>query len=118
MIERGRCYFLSYLYKHEFYNDSFREINDGETSNFLFTSRYLEEKISKKFTDRIHILQSNNKKVVAPKGITTIDDSLLTHLKDLDILKAVLLQTSILRNEIIAINKSNLPDSLNSKPLI
>lgn len=77
----------------------------------MLTSHYLEEKISIKFTDQIHILQSNNKKVLAPKGITTIDDSLLTHLEDMDILQAA---ASILRNEIMTINKSKLPDSLNS----
>lgn len=81
----------------------------------MLTSRYLEEKISKKFSDQIHILQSSNQKVVAPKGIATIDDSVFTHLKDLDIVQAA---ASILCSEIMTVNKSKLPDSLNSKRLI
>lgn len=40
---------------------------------------------------------------------------MFTHLKDLDILQAA---ASILRNELTIINKSKLPDSLNSKRLI
>lgn len=74
-----------------------------------------EEKLRTKFTDKIQILQTNHKNVIAPKGITTIDDTLFVHLKDQDILRAA---ASILRKEILSINKSKLPDNLCSQRIM
>ncbi|GFV42590.1 uncharacterized protein TNCV_1315951 [Trichonephila clavipes] len=58
---------------------------------------------------------SNKKKVVAPKGISNIDDSLFAHLKDQDTLQAA---AAILREEILGITKTKLPDYLTSQRLI
>ncbi|KAK0177228.1 hypothetical protein PV328_001304 [Microctonus aethiopoides] len=112
VINRGRCYFLSYLHKE--YLEMFKELSEGSDATSIFTTHYLEEKIHKKFTDKIQILVSNKKKVVAPKGISTIDDSLFAHLKDQDTLQAA---AAILRAEILGIKRKKLPDYLPSQRL-
>ncbi|GFW83427.1 hypothetical protein TNCV_2545251 [Trichonephila clavipes] len=96
VIKRGRCYFLSYLHKE--YLEMFKELSEGSDVASIFAAHYLEEKIHKKFNDKIQILMSNKKKVVAPKGISNIDDSLFAHLKDQDTLQAA---AAILREEIL-----------------
>lgn len=113
VINRGRCYFLRHLYQE--YLQIFKELNVGSDATSMFTTHYLEEKIHKKFNGKIQILISNKKKVVAPKGISTIDDALFAHLQDQDILQQA---ATILRKEIFGIKKKQLPDNLNSQRLI
>ncbi|KAK0077457.1 hypothetical protein PV326_010040 [Microctonus aethiopoides] len=113
VINRGRCYFLSYLHKE--YLEMFKDLSEGSDATSIFTTHYLEEKIHKKFTDKIQILVSNKKKVVAPKGISTIDDSLFAHLKDQDTLQEA---AAILRAEISGIKRQKLLDYLTSQRLI
>lgn len=72
----------------------------------MFTTRHLEENIRSKF------MQTNYKKIIAPKCINIIDGSLFAHLKDQDILQAAV---SILHKEISNSKKLKLPDNLNSQ---
>lgn len=115
VIKKGRCYFLSFL--HRQYIDYFSELSNdmGHTLSSVISSQYLEEKIRVQFAGKIQILQSGHKKVIAPKGITSIDESLFAHLKERDILQAA---ASILHKEIMNIEKTKLPDNLNSQKLI
>lgn len=78
----------------------------------MFTTRHLEENIRSKFMDKIQMLQTNYKKIIAPKCINIIDGSLFAHLKDQDILQAAV---SILHKEISNSKKLKLPDNLNSQ---
>ncbi|KAK0174239.1 hypothetical protein PV327_011124, partial [Microctonus hyperodae] len=110
VINKGRCYYLSYL--HKLYMDKLQNF-DGENEEMLdvtFTAQRLEDKIKNNFSGRIQILQWKHKKVIAPKGITTIDDALFAHLKDENTLQAAAL---ILRREILNIKKKKLPENLN-----
>ncbi|GFW07964.1 uncharacterized protein TNCV_3920961 [Trichonephila clavipes] len=93
----------------------FKELSEGSDVASIFAAHYLEEKFHKKFNDKIKILMSNKKKVVAPKGVSNIDDSLFAHLKDQDTLQAA---AAILREEILGITKTKLPDYLTSQRLI
>lgn len=87
----------------------------GHTSSSVLSAQHLEDKIRVKFSGNIQILQSGHKKVIAPKGVTSIDESLFDNLKEKNILQAA---ASILRKEIMNIEKSKLPDSLSSQKLI
>lgn len=51
VINRGRCYFLTYLHKQ--CTDLFRQSNKDieETTHSIFTGQNLEEKNRHKFTD-------------------------------------------------------------------
>lgn len=106
VIKKGRCYFLSFL--HRQYIDYFSELSNdmGHTLSSVISSQYLEEKIRVQFAGNIQILQSGHKKVIAPKGITSIDESLFAHLKERDILQAA---ASILHKEIMNIEKIETP---------
>lgn len=64
VIKRGRCYFLTYLHKE--YLDMFKELSEGSDSISIFTKHYLEEKIHRKFNDKIQILIPNKKKSCCP----------------------------------------------------
>lgn len=67
------------------YNESIRDINNApeETSSASISPSNLEDKLNDKFNSRIQIMLSNSRKVIAPVGITAIDESLFAHLKDL-----------------------------------
>ncbi|GFU79662.1 uncharacterized protein TNCV_4484941 [Trichonephila clavipes] len=93
----------------------FKELSEGSDVASIFAAHYLEEKIHKKFNDKIQILMSNKKKSCCSKGISNIDDSLFAHLKDQDTLQAA---AAILREEILGITKTKLPDYLTSQRLI
>lgn len=67
-----------------------------------------------KFGDDLKILMSNNKKLIVPKGVSIIDDSLFAQLKDQDTLQAA---AAILRKQILGI-KRKLTDFLTSERLI
>lgn len=93
----------------------FKELSGDSDAKSIFTPHYLEEKIYKKFGNELKSLMPNKKKVVAPKVVSTIDDSLFAHLKDQDTLQAA---AAILRKEILRIKKKKLPDYLTNQRLI
>lgn len=115
VINRGRCYFLSYL--HKYYIDLFQNSceENQEILDVTFTAQHLEDKIESNFRGRIQILQSKHKKIIAPQHISTVDDALFAHLKDEDTLQAAAL---ILRREILNIKKEKLPENLRVQHLL
>ncbi|KAK0179363.1 hypothetical protein PV327_005121 [Microctonus hyperodae] len=91
IINKGRCYFLTYLHRNyvELFNE---ELQNFEEVMGNFTPQNLENKINKEFKKEIKFLTCQNKKVVAPIHITAIDENLLETLRDEDILnKAALI---------------------------
>lgn len=86
-----------------------------ETSSTVISSQHLEDKIRRNFAGKIQVLHSSGvKKVIAPIGITTIDESFFITLKEQDILQSA---ASILHNEIMKIEKFKHPDNITSHRL-
>lgn len=96
IIEKGRFYFLTYL--HRYYMDLFKEsaAENSEEISGNFTPHNLENKIMKVFSKDIKFFSIRNKKILASKHITSIDDQSFENLKDENILNtaALLLRKS------------------------
>ncbi|CAH0730456.1 unnamed protein product, partial [Brenthis ino] len=101
IIKKGRCYFLTYL--HRYYMEILNESEEGNSTKNKgsFTPHNLEIKIIKAFDKQIKFFIIQNKKLVAPKNLISIDDQSFEYLKDEDILHkaALLLRKSILQTE-------------------
>lgn len=109
IIQKGRCYFLSYICRcYIGLLDESDENNDvGIRGDFK--AHILESKIKKKYGKEIKIFIIQNKKLVAPKNVVAIDEQTLESLKDEDILlKAALL----LRKSVLQAEKKKLPHNL------
>ncbi|CAH2098161.1 unnamed protein product [Euphydryas editha] len=97
VIEKGRCFFLTYL--HRYYLE-FLEKNkeDTEKVSAYFTPQHLEDKIVKAFSKEIKNFFIHNKKLLAPKHLRSIDDRSFESLQDEDILqKAALLLRKLVK---------------------
>lgn len=79
-----------------------------------FTPHNLEDKISKVFTKAIKFLICHNKKLLAPKHVSVIDEELLDNLRNQDILNKTAL---ILRKSVLQIEKKKLPNNLSVQDL-
>lgn len=113
IINKGRCYFLTYLHRN--YIELFREeVENCEEVMGNFTPQNLESKINKEFKKEIKFFTCQNKKVVASKYITAIDESLLEILKDEDILNKAAL---ILRKSVLEVEKKKLPNNVTVREL-
>lgn len=113
-IEKGRCYFLTYL--HRYY---VQLLEEGDEKNSVgktvhFTPHFLKTKIIKVFDKEIMFFSLQNKKLLAPKHLISIDEQSVEHLKDEDILlkAALLLRKSVLKTE-----KNKLPKKISAKNL-
>ena len=106
VIKKGRCFLLVYL--HDLYIDSLEKIfkeNYIEMTS-TFTAHHLEEKILKEFSEKVKFFNIHNKKIIAPKYLQTIDDSILDNLKTENILQKSAL---LLRKLILKMEKNKLP---------
>lgn len=96
----------------ELLNES-EEGNSGKIKG-SFTPHNLEIKITKAFDKQIQFFIIQNKKLVAPKNLISIDEQSFEHLKDEDILhKAALL----LRKSILQIERKMLPQLITAQHL-
>lgn len=106
VIKKGRCLLLVYL--HELYIDSlekmYRENSIHMTSTLM--PHHLEEKILKTFSNDIKFFTIRNKKIIAPKYLQAIDDSVLDNLQQENILQK---SAIILRKIILQAEKNKLP---------
>lgn len=115
VIEKGRCYFLSYL--HRYYVDLLEKVSveHSDKIDVTFTPQHLEDKIIKILSQQIKFFTTHNKKVIAPNHLRAIDDEVFENLKDEDILQRAAL---LLRNSILEIKKKPLPDIISTQHLI
>ncbi|XP_046591518.1 uncharacterized protein LOC124293671 isoform X3 [Neodiprion lecontei] len=106
VIKKGRCFLLVYL--HESYIDLLEKIFQENSIQMTatFTAHHLEEKILKVFSKDIKFFTVRNKKILAPKYLEAIDDSVLDNLQQENILRKSAL---ILRKIILQIEKIKLP---------
>ncbi|XP_046608971.1 uncharacterized protein LOC124299714 isoform X2 [Neodiprion virginianus] len=106
VIKKGRCFLLVYL--HESYIDLLEKIFQENSIQMTatFTAHHLEEKILKVFSKDIKFFTVRNKKILAPKYLEAIDDSVLDNLQQENILQKSAL---ILRKIILQIEKIKLP---------
>ena len=95
----------------ELFNEEFE--NSKEVMG-NYTTHNLEDKIKIVFTKEIKFLMCHNKKVLAPKHVSVIDEELLNNLKDQDILNKAAL---ILRKSVLQIEKKKLPSCLSVQDL-
>ncbi|CAG9765833.1 unnamed protein product [Ceutorhynchus assimilis] len=85
IIQKGRCYFLTYL--HRYYMELFGEkVENSDEIIGNFTPQKLESKIVKSFDKEMKFLIVQNKKLLAPKHLTAIDNQSFEQLKEEDIL--------------------------------
>ena len=113
VVVKGRCYFLTYL--HRQYMELFtEEFENSKEVMGNYTTHNLEDKIKKVFTKEIKFLPCHNKKVLAPKHVSVIDEELLNNLKDQDIHNKAAL---ILRKSVLQIEKKKLPSCLSVQDL-
>lgn len=106
-------FFLTYL--HRYCIELFKEKEqNAEEMMGNFQPHNLETKIVKAFDKEVKFLIILNKKLLAPKHITSIDDQSFEHSKDEDILhKAALL----LRKSILQVEKKNLPNDISVRDI-
>lgn len=108
VLEKGRCYFLTYL--HRYYLELFDDkIDNSKNIMGNFTPQNLESKITKTFSKEIKFMMCQNKKLLAPKNISVIDEELLEIIKDQDIINKAAL---ILRISVLKVDKKKLPNNL------
>ena len=114
VIEKGRCYFLTYLYRYykELLEENETEISEEIAENFSL--RNVENKIMKVFNKDIKYFFLQNKKIIAPKNLTDIDEQSVEHLKDEDILHKAAL---ILRKSVLRIETTKLPKNISATDL-
>lgn len=105
-MKKGRCYLLVYL--HELYVDSLEKIFEENSveMNVTFTAHHLEEKIVKVFSKHVKFFTIRNKKIIAPKYLQAIDDTVFENLQTENILQKSAL---ILRKLILGIEKKKIP---------
>ncbi|KAK0180696.1 hypothetical protein PV327_003054 [Microctonus hyperodae] len=113
IIKNGQYYFLTYL--HSYYMELLEENEENSSENHgCFTSQNLECKIRKIFNKEIKFFTVQNKKILAPKNVTNIDEQSFEQLKDQSIIhKAALL----LRKSILRIEKKKLPQQVSAQSL-
>lgn len=89
---------LSYLTPQVLFND---EVENSKEVMGNFTPHNLETKINKVFMKEIKFIMCQNKKILAPKHVSVIDEELLNNLKGQDILNkaALILRKSVLQAE-------------------
>lgn len=106
VIEKGRCFLLVYL--HDLYIDLLQNRLKENSMDMtgIFTAHHLEEKILKIFSKDIKFFNIRNKKIIAPKYLQAIDDSILDNLQTENILRKSAL---ILRKLILQIEKNKIP---------
>lgn len=114
IIEKGKIYFLTYL--HRYYMNLFEEsaAENCEEISGNFTPHNLEVKIMKVFSKDIKFFSIGNKKILASKHISSIDDQSFQNLKDEDILNSAAL---LLRKSVLNIKTDKLPQNISVEHL-
>lgn len=95
----------------ELLNDEFENSKEAMGN---YAVHNLEDKIKKVFPKKIKFLMCHNKKLIAPKHVSVIDEELLNNLKDQDILNKAAL---ILRKSVLQMEKKKLPSNLSVQDL-
>ncbi|KAK0161711.1 hypothetical protein PV327_008130 [Microctonus hyperodae] len=98
VINKKRCFFLHYL--HRYYMELLKEMEEYEEVIIgSFTPQTLETKIEKAFNKEVKFLTFQNKKLIVPKDVMSIDEQLFEDLRNADVLNeaALLLRKSILQ---------------------
>lgn len=116
IIKKGRCLLLVYL--HDLYLDSLRAMFEENSIDVTtsFSAHHLEEKILKVFSKDIKFFNIHNKKIIAPKFLQAIDDSIVDNLQTENILRKSAL---ILRKLILQLPQKKLPSkNITSQHLI
>lgn len=113
VVEKGHIYFLTYLHRH--YMELFKEeVENPAEIVGNFAPHNLESKINSVFKKKTKFLMYQNKKILAPKHVTVIDEESLQNLKDQDILDKAAL---ILRKSVLQAEKNKLPSNLSVRDL-
>lgn len=107
VIGKGRCFFLTYL--HRYYIQLLEKDEDTTKVTGNFTPQHLEDKIVKSFKKEINCFFIHNKKLIAPKHLTTIDDESFEILKNQDILQKAAL---LLRQSVKEVQVNKLPTNV------
>lgn len=115
VIEKGRCFFLNAL--HRQYIELLETDPEGNTEkiNSTFTSQHLQDKITLHFQNDIKFITTHNKKLIAPKYLSVIDEQSYEHLQDEDILERAAL---LLRKKVLSTKLNKLPEKISTQDLI
>ena len=115
IIHKNNFSFLSFLHTLYLNRLNMEYEHDPESFPNLFSIQHLENKILNTFNKKIEIVTMNKKKIVKPTGGVILQDHDFQILEKSDIVQRAAL---ILRQEILKIEKNEIPDTCTANDLI